>query len=148
MIIRLKDETHDEIREKYGKVNLWQAAVQTREEDIANTDRFEDLVKPHFVFKSNRQYSYNYPDSLKDDKGEVSWCPELKAFHKEADKVWKDAKKQTKLTYRNNAVAFLTAEETAKLKKAKATKNDMFWAAQKNVVEYKSRPATEEDLVY
>jgi len=149
MIVRLDTETHDEIREKYGRVSLWQAAAITREQDIANTDRFEDLVKSYFILDlENKKYQYNYPDSLKNDKGEVSWCPELKAFHKEADKVWKDAKKETKLKYRDDAVAFLTQEETAKLKKAKASKNDMFWAAQKNVVEYKTRPATEEDLVY
>jgi hypothetical protein len=148
MIVRLDTETEQEIRDQHGKVSFWKVAAITREEDLANTDRFEDLVKSHFVLKSNKRYSYNYPDSLKDDEGRVFHSPELKAFCKEADKVWKDAKKQTKLTYRDDAVAFLTAEETAELKKAKATKNDMFWAAQKNVVEYKSRPATEDDLVY
>jgi hypothetical protein len=68
--------------------------------------------------------------------------------YKEANKVWNDAKKETKLKYQKDAIAFLTVEETAKLKKAKASKNDMFWAAQKNMVVYKTRPATEDDLVY
>jgi len=148
MIIRLDTETHDEIKQKHGHVKLFQVAAITQEQDIANNDRFEDLVKPYFVLNDKKQYSYNYPKSFKDKNGNVSWCPEIKAFHKEADKIWKDAKKQTKLTYRDDAVAFLTAKQAAELKKAKASKNDMFWAAQNNVVEYKTRPATEDDLVY
>jgi hypothetical protein len=151
MIIKLDTETEQEIRDKHGKVSLWKAAVQTKEEDQANDDRFEDLVKPYFVLENKKQYSYNYPESFKDSDGVINGSlhyDKIKAFHKEADKVWKDAKKETKLAYRDDAIAFLTEKEMQKLKKAKASKNDMFWAAQKNVVEYKTRPATEEDLVY
>jgi hypothetical protein len=159
MIVRLDTETHDDIREKYGRVSLWQAAVQSRKEDQANAKRFEDLVKPYFIKNEGRNYSFNHKffESLvaqqmkieniaKENK--TAFGKIYKFYKKEFDKVWKDAKKETKLKYRDDAVAFLTLEETAKLKKAKATKNDMFWAAQKNVVEYKTRPATEDDLVY
>lgn len=132
MIIRLEDETHDEIREKYGKVNLWKAAVQTREEDLANQELFKSLVSEAFTFKNGNWYH----------------DPKCKLSYKQSKKLWKDANKQTKVTYRTDAIAFLTQEETAELKKAKVTKNDMFWAAQKNVVEYKSRPATHDDLIY
>jgi len=151
MVITLYTETEQEIRDKHGKVSLWKVAVQTKEEDQANDESFEDLVKPYFVLSDNKKYSYNYPESFKDSDGVINGSlhyDKIKAFHKEADKVWKDAKKQTSLKYRDDAVAFLTEKEMQKLKKANATKTDMFWAAQKNVVKYKTRPATEEDLVY
>lgn len=147
MIIRLDTETHDEITQKHGHVQLFQVAAITRKQDIANNDRFEDLVKPYFVLKDKKQYSYNYPKSFKNSNNVMDGA-KVRPFHKEADKVWKDAKKETNLKYRDDAVAFLTADETAELKKAKASKNDMFWAAQKNMVVYKTRPATEDDLVY
>ena len=160
MIVRLDTETHDEIREKYGKVSLWQASAITREQDLANHDRFEDLVKPYFIkskedgkYYTNKKFfsravkmQMDHESISKDNKSTIYKIQ--KFYEKKFQKVWKDAKKQTKITYRKDAVAFLTQEEIAKLKKAKASKNDMFWAAQKNVVEYKSRPATEDDLVY
>ena len=145
MIVRLDTETHDEIKQKHGHVKLFHVAAITREEDNANHDRFKDLIEPYFALNDNKSYSYNM---RLDGYNDLRWTPELQAFKKEAEKAWKDAKKQTKLTYRDDAVAFLTEKEMAKLKKAKASKNDMFWAAQKNVVEYKTRPATHDDLIY
>lgn len=132
MIVRLDTETEQEIRDKHGYVGWFKAAVQTKEEDDANTKLFQSLVSKVFTLKDN------------------VWYPKknCKLSYKEREKVWKDAKKQTNLKYRNDAIAFLTPEEYSKLKKAKATKNEMFWEAQKNVVEYKTRPATEDDLVY
>jgi len=143
MIVRLDTETHQEIRDKHGEVSLWKATVQTREEDDANVTRFEDLVKPYYVRQENRRYGTNSVEWKKymKDHSSTDWRKMIK-------KVWDNAQKETKLTYRNDAIAFLTQQEMAKLKKAKASKNDMFWAAQKNVVEYKTRPATEDDLVY
>jgi len=143
MIVRLDTETHQAIRDKHGEVSLWKAAVQTREEEDANVTRFEDLVKPYYVRQENRRYGTNSVEWKKymKDHSSTDWRKMIK-------KVWDNAQKETKLTYRNDAIAFLTQQEMAKLKKAKASKNDMFWAAQKNVVEYKTRPATEDDLVY
>jgi hypothetical protein len=132
MIVRLDTETHQAIQDKHGEVHLWKAAVQTREEYDANKKLFQSLVSKAFILKGN-VWNNN---------------KNCKLSYNERKKVWKDALKQTKLTYRNDAFAFLTQQEMVKLKKAKATKNDMFWAAQKNVVEYKTRPATEDDLVY
>jgi hypothetical protein len=134
MIIRLDTETLQEIEEKHGKVSLWKAAVQTKEEDDANTELFRNIVSKSYTFNQKSNMWFNNPD-----------CD---LSYKEANKVWNDAKKETKLKYQKDAIAFLTVEETAKLKKEKASKNDMFWAAQKNMVVYKTRPATEDDLVY
>jgi hypothetical protein len=132
MIVRLDTETHQAIQDKHGEVHLWKAAVQTREEYDANKKLFQSLVSKAFILKGN-VWNNN---------------KNCKLSYNERKKVWKDALKQTKLTYRTDAIVFLTQQEMVKLKKAKATKNDMFWAAQKNVVEYKTRPATEDDLVY
>ena len=132
MIVRLDTETHQAIRDKHGEVSLWKAPVQTREEEDANNKLFQSLVSKAFTLKGNTWYANKH----------------CNLSYNEREKVWKDAKKETKLTYRNDAIAFLTQQEMAKLKKAKASKNDMFWEAQKNVVEYKTRPATEDDLVY
>jgi hypothetical protein len=134
MIVRLDTETLQEIEQEHGKVSLWKAAVQTKEEDDANTELFRNIVSKSYTFNQKSNMWFNNPD-----------CD---LSYKEAKKVWEDAKKETKLKYQKDAIAFLTVEETAKLKKAKASKNDMFWAAQKNMVVYKTRPATEDDLVY
>ena len=159
MIVKLDTETEQEIRDKHGKVTLYKVAVQTQQEDQANTDRFEDLVKPYFTKGQENNYVSNTKffkkcvktqiDVENISKKDLSAILKIQKFYrKKFEKVWNDAKKQTKLTYRDDAVAFLTEKEMQKLKKAKATKNDMFWAAQKNVVKYKTRPATSEDLVY
>ena len=134
MIIRLDTETQNEIKQKHGHVTLWKAAVQTKEEDDANTKLFQSIISKVFTFNTKSNM----------------WNP-MKGCglsHKELDKVWKKAKGETKLKYRDDAIAFLTTKEMAKLKKEKASKTDMFWAAQKNMVVYKTRPATEDDLVY
>ena len=160
MIVRLDTETEQEIRDKHGKVSLWKVAVQTKEEDQANHEGFEDLVKPYFIkseedgkyytnnkfFARSVKIQMNHENISKDNRSAIYKIQ--KFYKKKFQKVWKDAKKETKLTYRDDAVAFLTEKEEQKLKKAEATKNDRFWAAQKNVVEYKTRPATEDDLVY
>jgi hypothetical protein len=131
-IIMLANETIRELGKKYGKVSLYQAAVQSQEEDIANNEKFKAIVSKYYNRKNGQWYA-------KEDN-ELSY--------KEVSKIVDKAKKDTKTKYRKDAIAFLTQREEALLKKVKASKNVMFWAAQKNVVEYKSRLVTHDDLVF
>ena len=129
--IKLEQETKDQIKEIYGKVSFWKVAVQTKEEDDDNVRLFDSLVSKVAKFD-----------------GKKTWNVKKGVPYEDFDKVWKDAKKQTKLKYRNDAVAWLTEEEHGKLHYQGATKNEMFWAAQENWREYDTRPVTKDDLVY
>ena len=130
--IMLADETLRELGKKYGKVSLWKAAVQSQAEDIANNEKYRAIINKYYTVENGR------------------WQPkpDNKLSYKEVKKIREAALADTKTKYRKDAIAFLTQQEEAVLKSAKVSKNQMFWAAQKNVVEYKKRLVTQDDLVF
>jgi hypothetical protein len=124
-IVILEDETREAIRSDHGRVSWYKVAVQTKQESDAATEVFRNTVIDAGFVQKGKKWHY-----MGDD-------------YKSARKIWEDAKKATRTTYRKDAIAFLTCAHEKSMKKS-----DRFWAAQENVVEFKSRPLQDSDLVF
>jgi hypothetical protein len=121
----LEQETKNRIKDQYGPVSWYYAASQTKKESDQAKQQFETTVKDCGFVLEGKTWMY---------KGKN---------HKQAKTVWDDAKKLAKTKYKKNTVAFLTVKEEAKI-----PKSQRFWEAQKNQVEYDSRPLQDSDLVF
>jgi hypothetical protein len=126
--ITLERETRAEIWSKHGNVSYYKASLFTKDEMKQRHEQFKKLVQ---------KAGFTY------DKKEKLWNCDPKQDYKVQEKAWKQAKKQTRQEYCKNSIAFLTREEERKL-----SKDDRFWAAQKNRVFYKTRPLEDDDLVF
>jgi hypothetical protein len=123
--VYLEQETRNRIVKQYGSVSWYKAACQSKKEYDKAQEQFETIVKDcGFVLEGK---TWNY-------KGKNA---------KQAQKTWNDAKELVKTKYKKNTVAFLTSKEEAKI-----PKSERFWEAQKNQVEYDSRPLQDSDLVF
>jgi len=124
-VVTLEDETREQISNQYGRVSWYKAAKQTKaESDAADAVFYQTIGAAGFV-KKGRKWHYEGSD------------------YATARKIWDTAKKANKTTYRKDAVAFLPVDVEKSI-----PKDQRFWAAQDYVVEYKTRPLQDSDLVF
>lgn len=124
-VVTLENETREKIREQYGRVAWYKAAVQTKEQSEAADAVFYETIRAAGFENKGKKWHYTGSD------------------YKTARKIWDTAKKAAKTTYRKDAIAFLPVDVERNI-----PKNDRFWAAQDNVVVYATRPLQDSDLVF